>query len=148
MTESPTVAAALAPVDAVVFDLDGVVTDTAAVWKELFDAVLQDPRIPQAARRDPFTDSDYLRYVDGRTREDGVASFLRSRGVTLPAGGSGDGPAEWTAVGLGARKNAIFEKLLGIRPVPVFPGTLALLERLRAGKVPVALVTACFVADE
>jgi len=146
MTESPTAAAALAPVDAVVFDLDGVVTDTAelhaAAWKELFDDVLQDPRIPQAARRDPFTDADYLRYVDGRTREDGVASFLHSRGVKVPAGGPEDGPAEWTAGGLGARKNGIFEKLLGLRPVPVFPGTQALLERLRAGQVPVALATA------
>ena len=100
MTESPTAAAALAPVDAVVFDLDGVVTDTAefhaAAWKELFDAVLQDSRIPQDARRDPFTDADYLSYVDGRTREDGVTAFLESRGVTLPAGGPrmarGNGP--------------------------------------------------------
>lgn len=146
MTESPTVAAALAPVGAVVFDLDGVVTDTAelhaAAWKELFDAVLQDPRIPPAALRDPFTDADYLRYVDGRTREDGVTAFLQSRGVTLPAGGPADGPGEWTAVGLGSRKNGIFEKLLSRRPVPVFPGTHALLQRLKAGKVPVALATA------
>ncbi|WP_028270665.1 beta-phosphoglucomutase family hydrolase [Arthrobacter sp. UNC362MFTsu5.1] len=146
MTESPTVAAALAPVDAVVFDLDGVVTDTAelhaAAWKELFDAVLQDRRMPADARRDPFTDTDYLRFVDGRTREDGVMAFLQSRGVTLPAGGHADGPGEWTAVGLGARKNGIFGELLGRRPVPVFPGTVALLERLRAGKVPVALATA------
>lgn len=141
MTESPTVAAALAPVDAVIFDLDGVVTDTAelhaAAWKELFDAVLQDERIPQGARRDPFKDSDYRSFVDGRTREDGVVTFLGSRGVTLPAGEPSDKPTEWTVFGLGARKNGIFEKLLGLRTVPVFPGTLALLERLKAGRIPV-----------
>lgn len=146
MTESLTVAATLAPVDAVIFDLDGVVTDTAelhaAAWRELFDAVLQDDRISQDARRDPFKDSDYLRFVDGRTREDGVVTFLASRGVTLPAGEPSDKPGEWTAFGLGARKNGIFEEMLRLRGVPVFPGTLALLERLRAGNIPVALATA------
>lgn len=146
MTESPTVAAALAPVDAVIFDMDGVVTDTAevhaAAWKQLFDAALLDPRIQTGARRDPFTDSDYLRYVDGRTREDGVEAFLRSRGVTLPEGEPSDGPTEWTVFGLGRHKNAIFENMLGQNPVPVFPGTLELLERLRAGRIPVVLATA------
>jgi beta-phosphoglucomutase family hydrolase len=146
MTESPTVAAALAPVDAVIFDMDGVVTDTAevhaAAWKELFDAALQDPRVPPDARTDPFTDVDYLKYVDGRTREDGVDSFLHSRGITLPAGSPSDGPAEWTVFGLGRRKNDLFEKMLSQRRVPVFPGTVGLLERLKAGRIPVVLATA------
>ena len=145
MTESPTVAATWPPVDAVIFDLDGVVTNTAglhaAAWKELFDAVLQDPRLPPDARRDPFTDSDYREFVDGRTREDGVATFLAARGVKLAPGEPSDPPSDWTLYGLGKRKNQIFEQVLASRPVPVFPGTLSLLERLRAGQVPVALAT-------
>ena len=76
MTESPTLAAALAPVDAVIFDLDGVVTDTAelraAAWKQLFDDVLQDPRLPAGTRRDPFSADDYRDQVAGRTWEDAV----------------------------------------------------------------------------
>ena len=81
MTESPTVAAALAPVDAVIFDLDGVVTDTAelraAAWKELFDDVLQDPRLPAGTRRDPFSADDYRDLVAGRTWEGAVSRLPR-----------------------------------------------------------------------
>ncbi len=145
MTESPTVAAALAPVDAVIFDLDGVVTDTgelrAAAWKQLFDDVMIDPRLPAAARRAPFTDDDFARWIEGRTWEDGVAVFLASRGVSIPRGSPADGPAEWTTFGLAQRQNGIFEAMLAGRPVPVFPGTVALLERLRAGRIPVVLAT-------
>ncbi|PVZ60320.1 HAD family hydrolase [Arthrobacter sp. H-02-3] len=145
MTESPTVAAALAPVDAVIFDLDDVVTDTgelrAAAWKQLFDDVMKDPRLPADARRGPFTDGDFARCVEGRTWEDGVATFLSSRGVAIPRGSPADGPAEWTAFGLAQRQGGIFENMLAGGPVPVFPGTVALLERLRAGRIPVVLAT-------
>lgn len=145
MTESPTVAAALAPVDAVIFDLDGVVTDTAefraAAWKQLFDEVLQDPRLSPEARRDPFTDSDFASFVEGRTWEDGVATFLASRGVSIPQGSPSDGPGKWTAFGLAQRQNDLFERLLSGKPVRVFPGTVALLERLKAGRIPVVLAT-------
>lgn len=145
MTESPTVAAALAPVDAVIFDLDGVVTDTgelrAAAWKQLFDDVMTDPRLPADARRAPFTDDDFSRWIEGRTWEDGVVAFLASRGVPIPRGSPADGPDEWTAFGLAQRQNGIFEAMLAGRPVPVFPGTVALLERLRAGRIPVVLAT-------
>ena len=113
MTESPTVAAALAPVDAVIFDLDGVVTDTgelrAAAWKQLVDDVMKDPRLPADARRGPLTDDDFARCIEGRTWEDGVAAFLASRGVAIPRGSPADGPAEWTAFGLAQRQNGIFE---------------------------------------
>ncbi|QCB95775.1 HAD family hydrolase [Arthrobacter sp. PAMC25564] len=145
MTESPTVAAALAPVDAVIFDLDGVVTDTAelrsAAWQQLFDTVLQDPRLPPETRRDPFSDGDFSGYIEGRTGEDGVATFLASRGASIPQGSPADGPGEWTAFGLAERQNEGFEQLLGARPVRVFPGTVALLERLKAGRIPVVLAT-------
>ncbi|MCB5283319.1 MULTISPECIES: HAD family hydrolase [unclassified Arthrobacter] len=145
MTESPTLAAALAPVDAVILDLDGVVTDTAglrsAAWKQLFDAVLQDPRLPAGTRRDPFCTEDYLDLVAGRTWEDAVTSFLASRGGAVPDGNPSDGSGEWTVFGLAARQNELFEKLLGDQPVRAFPGTVDLLGRLKAGRIPVVLAT-------
>ena len=145
MTESPTLAAALAPVDAVIFDLDGVVTDTAelraAAWKQLFDDVLQDPRLPAGTRRDPFSTEDYLDLVAGRTWEDAVSTFLRSRGGTIPDGSPADGPGEWTAFGLAARQHELFDKLLSTNPVRAFPGTSDLLGRLKAGRIPVVLAT-------
>ncbi|MEY9774903.1 HAD family hydrolase [Arthrobacter sp. MW3 TE3886] len=145
MTESPTVAAALAPVDAVIFELDGVVTDTgelrAAAWKQLVDELMKDPRLPAGARRGSLTDDEFARCIEGRTLEDGVAGFLASRGVAIPRGSPADSPAGWTAFGLARRQNKIFEALSAGRPVPVFPGTAALLERLRAGRIPVVLAT-------
>ena len=137
MTESPTLAAALAPVDAVIFDLDGVVTDTvelrAEAWTQLFDEVLQDPRLSAGTRRDPFTVDEYRDLVEGRTWEDAVVNVLRSRGAAIPAGSPSDGPADWTAFGLAARHHDLFEKLLNNKPVRAFPGTTDLLRRLNAG---------------
>lgn len=145
MTESPTLAAALAPVDAVIFDLDGVVTDTAelraAAWKQLFDAVLQDPRLPAGTRRDPFSTDEYLDLVAGRTWEDAVTTFLAARGGTVPEGSPSDASGEWTAFGLAARQNELFDKLLSDNPVRAFPGTADLLGRLKAGRIPVVLAT-------
>ena len=135
------------PQDAVIFDMDGVVTDTAAVhaaaWKRLFDAVLADDRTGRADPQRPFDlDSDYRRYVDGRSREDGVGAFLAARGIDVPLGASGDPAGSWTVHGLAARKNAMYLELLAEHGVRVFSGTVDLLRRLRAGGVPVALVTA------
>ena len=145
MTESPTLAAALAPVDAVIFDLDGVVTDTAelraAAWEQLLDEVFQDPRLPAGTRRDPFSTDDYLDLVAGRTCEDAVATFLRSRGGAVPDGAPSDGSGEWSAFGLAARQNELFDKLLSTNPVRAFPGTTDLLGRLKAGRIPVVLAT-------
>ena len=145
MTESPTAAAALSPFDVVIFDLDGVVTDTASVheaaWRDLFNEVLKDRRVPPTARRDPFSSSDYQRYVDGRPREDGVEAFLGSRGIELPVGDALDPAGEWSVHGLAERKNQLFRERLGRERVAAFPGTVALLERLRSGRVPVVLAT-------
>lgn len=146
MTGSPTAAAAVSPFDAVIFDLDGVVTDTAAVhaaaWKELFDEVLKDPRIPAGANRGPFRIEDYLKYVDGRPREEGVRVFLASRGIVLPDGKASDTAEEWSVFGLGAHKNRLFMERLDREGVLAFPGTVALIQRLRGAGVPVALATA------
>lgn len=145
MMESPTAVAALPPFDAVVFDLDGVVTDTAAVheaaWRELFDRVLEDPRAPASARREHFSKRDYLEFVDGKPREDGLVDFLQSRGIALPKGTANDTPGNWSVYGLSALKNQLFNEHLKRDGVRVFPGTVTLLTRLRAGQVPVALAT-------
>lgn len=145
MTTSPTANAAQSPFDAVIFDLDGVVTDTASVheaaWKQLFDGVLEDPRIPPQARKDEFSTNDYLKFVDGRPREDGVETFLASRGVTLPAGGHGDSAGDWSVQGLAKLKDQLFKERLARDGVRTFPGTVALVERLRSERIPVAVAT-------
>ncbi|MDD1478577.1 HAD-IA family hydrolase [Arthrobacter sp. H16F315] len=126
--------------------MDGVVTQTAAVhaaaWKKLFDAVLADPRL-NGGGAEPFDeDADYRRYVDGRQREDGVTAFLASRGAGIPAGSPDDGPDVWSVHGLGARKNALFLEAVAREGIRAYPGTTALLARLRAAGIPVGLVTA------
>lgn len=129
---------------AVVFDMDGVVTDTATVhaaaWKRLFDEVL-----PQLTERPiPAFDieADYRRFVDGRSRSDGVRSFLRSRDMTVPEGSAQDPPSSLTVAGLAARKQDLFAAEIAASGVRVFPDAAALLGRLRAARVPTALVTA------
>lgn len=135
------------PYDAVIFDMDGVVTDTAslhaAAWKRMFDAVLTDPRAGVDGSLRPFDVlEDYRRYVDGRSREDGVVAFLEARGVDVPLGGPDDPATSWTVHGLAARKNEIFLELTAAEGDRVLPGTARLLQRLRAAGTPLALVTA------
>lgn len=145
MTASPTVSAALSPFDAVIFDLDGVVTDTASVheaaWKQLFDQVLEDRRIPPEARRDPFTTGDYVAYVDGRPREEGLTTFLEARGITLPTGNRADGAGTWSVYGLARLKDRLFQERLARDGVRTFPGTVELINRLRSAHIPVAVAT-------
>lgn len=127
---------------AVIFDMDGVVTDTAGVhaaaWKALFDESLPRINVEQA----PFDmEQDYRTFVDGRTREDGVRTFLASRGITLPEGSTNDGPTHLTVNGLAARKQGFFDAELDSEGVKVFTDALALLRALHAEQVPIALVT-------
>jgi len=140
------------PQEAVIFDLDGVVTDTAsmhaAAGKRLFDEVLTDPRLDGGPYAPFDVAEDYRAYVDGRSREDGVAAVLTSRGINLPPGGAGDGEDAWSVRGLAARKNRINLDLLTEQGLRVFPGTVDLLRRLRAGGVPVGLVTASRNAEQ
>lgn len=130
---------------AAVLDMDGVVTDTASVhaaaWKQLFDEMLAARSADPAVDDRPFDDADYRRYVDGRSREDGVATFLAARGVHLPPGGPDDPADADTAWAAAARKNLLFLDRIrdGVRP---FPSSVALLRRLRAGGVRTALVSA------
>jgi len=151
-SETAPAGGAAAPFDAVLFDMDGVVLDSATLhaeaWKRLFDAVMADPRFASDRPPEPFdAETDYRRHVDGRAREDGVAAFLAARGAVIPSGDPEDPPDTWTVHGLAARKNELFAKLVAERGVRAFPGSVALLRRLRAGGVPVALVTASRNAD-
>ncbi|MGH8869056.1 MAG: HAD family hydrolase [Actinomycetes bacterium] len=130
-------------VSAVVFDMDGVVTDTAdahfRAWKRLFDDVL---RARGEQHTDAFTREDYLASVDGRSREDGVAGFLATRGIHLPRGAENDGPDEQTVVGLGRRKNRYFLDVIRDEGVHAYRSTVALVHDLQAAGLGTALVTA------
>lgn len=135
-----------ARIDAALFDLDGVVTDTArvheAAWAEMVDAFLkrwsQEHGLPFA----PLTRRDYLEYFDGRPRTDAIRAFAAARGVPLPEGSPSD-PADLDTVqGLAARKNRIFLDHIRNRGIDVYPSTVALIQRLRGLGITIALVPA------
>jgi beta-phosphoglucomutase family hydrolase len=142
-----TVPAPLADCAAVIFDLDGVVTDTASVhaaaWKAVFDDLLRARAGAESTLFNPFdADRDYRRHVDGRDRYDGVAGFLRSRAITLPWGSPDDPPEAETVCGVGNRKNGAFLARLERDGVEPFPATIALLRALRDAGIPRALFSA------
>ncbi|MCY9783430.1 beta-phosphoglucomutase family hydrolase [Nocardiopsis sp. EMB25] len=138
--------------DAVLFDLDGVVTDTASVhaaaWRRLFDGYLADRAPREGEDHSPFSADDYLRYVDGRPRDDGVAAFLESRGIRLPRGRTDDGDAAETVRGLAGRKNRYFRARLAEDGVTVFDSTVALVRRLRRAGSAVAVFSASRNCDQ
>jgi beta-phosphoglucomutase family hydrolase len=117
---------------AVLFDLDGVVTPTAEVheraWGELFSEF-------------GFTAEDYLTYVDGKPRYDGVASFLASRGIDLPWGDPADPPGDATVCAMGNRKNDAFNAVLDRDGIAAYPGTMAVLDLLDRHGIPSAIVS-------
>jgi len=125
------------------FDLDGVLTDTATVhaaaWKRMFDEYLRER---DGVDYVPFdVDSDYGEYVDGKPRADGVRSFLDSRGISLPHGDPNDGPDAETVYGLGNRKNELFQQTLHSDGVEVFEGSRRHLEAVSAAGLSVAVVS-------
>jgi beta-phosphoglucomutase family hydrolase len=133
--------------DAVLFDLDGVLTDTAAVhaacWKRMFDAFLRERAEPGGASFRPFdTDADYRQYVDGKLRYDGVRSFLESRGIHLPHGDPGDPPSRATIAGLGNLKDQMVKEVLASGSVDVFEGSLVFLRHVRRAGLKTAVVSA------
>jgi trehalose-phosphatase len=139
-------------IDAVVFDMDGVVTDTASVharaWARMFDRFLRRRADATGVSFAPFTDDDYRRYVDGKPRYDGVRGFLEARGITLPEGESSDPPDAQTVCGLGNRKDQDFLEHLRQDGVEAFPTTVELLERLRRARVRTAIISASRNLDE
>jgi alpha,alpha-trehalase len=132
--------------DAVLFDLDGVITATASVhaaaWKRLFDAFLERRAEAEGETFTPFdAERDYRLYVDGLPRYDGVRTFLRSRGITLPAGDPADAPGDETVCALGNAKNAYFLETMKSEGVTVFDSSVALVRRLMEKGVAVAVVS-------
>lgn len=131
---------------AVLFDLDGVLTDTArlhvACWKQLFDAFLQARAARLGEAFVPFDpDGDYATYVDGKVRLDGTRDFLASRGIELPEGQAGDPPEKETVHGLSIRKDGIFLKVLRSQGVEAYEGSKALVRQLRRAGIHTAVVS-------
>jgi beta-phosphoglucomutase family hydrolase len=131
--------------DAVIFDMDGVVTRTAevhaAAWKQMFDAFLSSWSAERNIPFREFTRQDYLTYVDGRPRYKGVEAFLRSRDIALPMGSTSDGPEAATICGLGNAKNASFTRIIARDGVGVYASTVALMVELRRRGVLLGLAT-------
>lgn len=133
--------------DAVLFDLDGVLTRTAAVhaaaWKRLFDAFLERRARETGEPFAPFDlNLDYRRHVDGKPRQQGVADFLASRGIALPAGTPNDPPDAETAGALGALKDGYFAERLRRDGVETFADSIELVRCLREHDVKTAVVSA------
>ncbi|WP_067462565.1 beta-phosphoglucomutase family hydrolase [Actinomadura macra] len=131
---------------ACLFDLDGVLTDTAAVhaaaWKEMFDGFLRDRAERTGEAFVPFDPvKDYGGYVDGKKREDGTRSFLRARGIDLPEGTPDDPPENETVRGLGSRKNALVLKFIQEKGVKVFDGSVEYVRRVREAGLRTAVVS-------
>ena len=133
--------------DGVLFDLDGVLTPTAEVhmhaWRTMFTDLFTGWGVEP-----PYTDDDYYRYLDGKQRYDGVASLLRSRDVEIPWGDPSDPPTADTVCGVGNRKNEVFAAVLREEGIAPYPGSLALIEKLRAAGTPIGVVSSSKNAEE
>jgi beta-phosphoglucomutase family hydrolase len=128
------------------FDLDGVLTKTAAVhaaaWKEMFDGYLRRRSEQHGGPFVPFDRvRDYDDYVDGKPREDGTRSFLASRGISLPEGEPGDPPGAPTLHGLGNLKNEILLRRIRDGGVAAYPGSVRYLRQARAAGLRRAVVS-------
>jgi beta-phosphoglucomutase family hydrolase len=133
-------------VKACLFDLDGVLTQTATVhaaaWKEMFDGYLRDRAARTGEEFVPFDrGADYGEYVDGKPRADGVRSFLASRGIELPEGAPDDAPSAETIAGLGTRKNELVLRLIHERGVEPYAGSVRYLEAAREAGLRRAVVS-------
>ena len=132
-------------VRACLFDLDGVLTQTAkvhaAAWKEMFDGYL---RKRAATSGEPFVPfdpvSDYDDYVDGKPRYDGVRSFLSARGIALPEGEKTDPPDAETVAGLGNRKNEIVLRMIRHVGVEAYEGSVRYVRAAREAGLARAVV--------
>jgi len=127
------------------FDLDGVLTQTAkvhgAAWKEMFDAYLREHAQQTGQPFVPFGAADYEEYVDGKPRADGTRSFLASRGIELPEGHDDDPPDALTVRGLGNRKNETFTRRVREDGVEAYPGSVRYLRAARDAGLRRAVVS-------
>jgi beta-phosphoglucomutase family hydrolase len=136
-----------AGITACLFDLDGVLTQTAkihaAAWKTMFDDFLLDRSTRTGEPFVPFNiATDYNLYVDGKLRPDGVRSFLASRGIVVPEGEIDDQPTVNTVHGLGTRKNDLVHTIIRRDGVEVYDGSVRFLEATRAAGLHTAVVSA------
>jgi beta-phosphoglucomutase family hydrolase len=134
-------------IEACLFDLDGVLTQTAkvhaAAWKEMFDAFLRDRAAQTHEAFVPFdTAEDYNKYVDGRPRADGVRTFLTSRGIGLPEGSPEDPPTAETVSGLGNRKNELVLEIIKRQGVQAYEGSVRYVKAARQAGLKTAVVSA------
>jgi beta-phosphoglucomutase family hydrolase len=132
--------------DAVLFDLDGVITDTAslhaACWKQMFDDYLKKRATQRGEAFRPFDiATDYRLYVDGKPRFDGVRDFLTSRGIQLPEGTPDDLPQAETVCGLGNRKNDLINEVIEDVGVKAYEGSVKLVRQLHHQRYKIAVVT-------
>ncbi|MBE0559064.1 MAG: beta-phosphoglucomutase family hydrolase [Proteobacteria bacterium] len=133
-------------IDALLFDLDGVLTPTAEIhatcWKLMFDEFLQAWSPEHAIPFRPFTiATDYRRYVDGKPRYDGVRSFLDARAIRLPYGHPDDPPGHRSVCSLGNRKNELVTLVLHRDGIEPFPGVVELLQQIRQAGMKTAVVS-------
>ncbi|NGX43441.1 MAG: putative glycosyl hydrolase [Chlamydiae bacterium] len=131
---------------AVIFDLDGVITKTASVhataWKRLFDEFLKNHADTEGHPFEPFDpEADYLKYVDGKPRYEGIESFLKSREIEIPLGDPDDPPEQQTICGMGNKKNKMFVEELERSGVEVFPSSIELIKQLRKRGIKTALIS-------
>lgn len=132
--------------DAAIFDLDGVITKTAlvhsAAWQQVFNDYLRDR---ESRFNEPFVECtherDYLQFIDGKPRYEGVRSFLESRSISLPYGDPSDAPEKETICGIGNRKNQAFNEILQRDGVKVFDATVAMMHKLRREGVRVGVAS-------
>lgn len=117
---------------AVLFDLDGVITPTAEVHQRAWGQLFADY---------DYTPADYLTYIDGKNRYEGVRSFLESRGLSLPYGNPSDPPGDDSICALGNRKNDMFNRIVAEEPINPYPGTVAVLDLLDQLGIPQAVVS-------
>jgi beta-phosphoglucomutase family hydrolase len=134
-------------VSACLFDMDGVVTQTASVhaaaWKEMFDDFLRSYAASTGTPFVPFdAHAEYDQYVDGKPRLDGTRSFLQSRGITLPEGNPDDPPGTPTIYGLSNRKNDLVLAKIAAGGVQVYQDTITYIRAVRAGGISTAIVSA------
>lgn len=132
--------------DAVLFDLDGVVTRTATVharaWQRMFNDFLQEWAQRSGHPQPPFDIvEDYRRYLDGMPRQEGVARFLAARGIVLPLGQKSDPAEAGTIYGLGNRKNALLLTMIRENGVDVYPSSIALIQELHHHGYRLAVVS-------
>jgi len=133
-------------IKAVIFDLDGVITDTAAVhssvWKQMFDEFLNDLSKECGEKFNKFThNGDYLPYVDGKPRYKGIVSFLESRNISLPYGDPEDNSDKKTVCGLGNRKNELFNQQIDQGNLIVFDSTVNFIKELLDNNIKVGVAS-------